>query len=378
MNNSQPYKNTLDVVVVGAGVIGLSIARKLALAGREVIVLERNSNIGKEISSRNSEVIHAGIYYPQNTLKAKLCTRGKAMLYAYCDEKSISYNRCGKLIVASTENQKKTLDKLQNCALANGVEDTQILDEIEARKLEPAIKCSAGLFSPSTGIIDSHQFMLSLQADLENAGGKVVLLTELVGACTKNNQLLLQIKSDGELISIASQCMINCAGLDGSNVAKNINKLDKKHIPETRYARGNYFSYQEKHPFQHLIYPVPEPGGLGIHLTLDLDGKARFGPDVEWVEKPIYLVDAHRRDQFFQAISNYWPNIKRESLKPDYAGIRPKIVGPNDSPGDFMIQGPHTHGISGLINLFGIESPGLTASLAISEYVMEIFSKEIM
>ena len=378
MNNGNPHNSALDVVIIGAGVIGLSIARELALAGREVIVLERNANIGEETSSRNSEVIHAGIYYPQDSLKAQLCTRGKDLLYSYCDEKSISYNRCGKLIVALTEDQKKTLHKLQSHAVKNGVYDTQILDAAEVRELEPSIQCSTGLFSPSTGIIDSHHLMLSLQGDLENAGGRVVTLSEFTQAHLKENKLHLTIKSDETLTSITAQCMINCAGLYGSSVANNIDGLDAKYIPKTRYVRGAYFTYQAKHPFQHLIYPVPEPGGLGIHLTLDLAGKARFGPDVEWIEQLEYTVDAHRGDQFFKSISSYWPNLKREALTPGYAGIRPKIVGPNDPPGDFIIQGPRIHGVNGLVNLFGIESPGLTASLAIAEHVMEIFSKEII
>ena len=378
MNNGKPHNTELDVVIVGAGVIGLSIARELALAGREVIVLERNANIGEETSSRNSEVIHAGIYYPQDSLKAQLCTRGKVLLYSYCDKKSISYNRCGKLIVALTEDQKKTLHKLQSYALKNGVYDTETLDAAEVRKLEPSIQCSAGLFSPSTGIIDSHHLMLSLQSDLENAGGRVVPLSEFTEAHLKGNKLHLKIKSDETPISITAQCMINCAGLYGSSVANNIDGLDAKYIPKTRYARGVYFTYQAKHPFQHLIYPMPEPGGLGIHLTLDLAGKARFGPDVEWIKQLEYTVDAHRGDRFFKSISDYWPNVKREALMPGYAGIRPKIVGPNDPPGDFMIQGPRVHGVNGLVNLFGMESPGLTASLAIAEHVMEIFSKDII
>jgi len=361
--------DTVDVVVIGAGVIGLAVARELALAGREVIVLERNRRIGEETSSRNSEVIHAGIYYPKNSLKAQLCVRGKELLYSYCEEKSIPHRRCGKVIVALAEDQHETLDSIQARALGNGVEDLEMLSGADVSALEPAVQCTSGLLSPSTGIIDGHNLMIALQGDLENAGGSVGILSELIGCSLDGDCFRLRVRSGEDFVDLRARCLINAAGLEASRIAGRITGLEPGHIPKTQYAKGNYFVYQGKHPFRHLVYPVPEPGGLGIHVTLDLSGQARFGPDVEWIEAPEYSVDANRVDRFFDAIKGYWPAVTRDALAPGYAGVRPKLVGPGDPPGDFVVQGPGVHGIPGLVNLFGIESPGLTSCLAIAERV---------
>jgi len=361
--------DTLDAVVIGAGVVGLAVARELALAGREVVVLERNRRIGEETSSRNSEVIHAGIYYEKNSLKAQLCVRGKELLYAYCEEKSIPHRRCGKLIVALASDQRESLDTIRARALINGVDDLQPLSPAQVADLEPAVQCTSGLLSPSTGIVDSHGLMIALRGDLENAGGSLGLVSELIGGSLEGDRFRLQVRTDEDSLEVGARCVINAAGLQASRIAAQINGIDPGHIPQTRFAKGNYFVYQAKHPFRHLVYPVPEPGGLGIHVTLDLSGQARFGPDVEWIEAPEYSVDASRVDRFFNAIKGYWPEVRRDALAPGYAGVRPKLVGPGEPPGDFVIQGPRIHGIPGLVNLFGIESPGLTASLAIAERV---------
>ena len=363
--------DTLDVVVIGGGVVGLAIARTLALTGREVVLLERHSRIGEETSSRNSEVIHAGIYYQTNSLKALLCVSGKELLYSYCEEKSIPYDRCGKVIVALTKDQEETLDIIRTRAIDNGVEDLQPMTGAEVAELEPAVKCIAGLFSPSTGIVDAHSLMVALQGDLENAGGNVAFLSDFIQASFESDRFRLRVATEESTTEVGARCLINAAGLQASRVARRIAALDPRYIPETRFAKGNYFVYQARHPFQHLIYPVPEPGGLGIHVTLDLAGGARFGPDVEWVDEPEYSVSSQHVDRFFDTIKGYWPDVSRDALTPGYVGVRPKIVSPGDPPGDFVIQGPSDHGIPGLVNLFGIESPGLTASLAIAEKVRE-------
>jgi L-2-hydroxyglutarate oxidase LhgO len=361
--------DSLDTVVIGAGVIGLAIARELAIAGHEVIVLEQNSGIGEETSSRNSEVIHAGIYYQKNSLKAQLCVRGKQLLYSYCEDKSIPHHRCGKVILALTEAQQEKLNIIRSRALINGVEDLEILSTVDISNLEPSVQCVSGLFSPSTGIIDSHNLMVALQSDLENAGSSLVFLSEFINGSLENKHFRIKVKSGETSTKVSARYLVNAGGLQASRIAKQIRGLNPKYIPEIQYAKGNYFVYQDKHPFQHLVYPVPEPGGLGIHVTLDLSGQVRFGPDVEWVNRLDYSVDANRADHFFNAIKSYWPEVSREALIPGYAGVRPKLVGPSDPPGDFMVQGPNDHGVPGLVNLFGIESPGLTASLAIAERV---------
>lgn len=360
---------SLDVVVIGAGVVGLAVAREFARAGREVVVLEHNARIGEETSSRSSEVIHAGIYYPTDSLKARFCVRGKDLLYRYCDDRGIPYRRCGKLVLALSADQEFRLTALLDQAEANGVDDLQPLSKTDVAALEPAVRCTAGLLSPSTGILDSHSFMLALHGDLEAAGGRVAVLSEFVGGSIDDDGIRLSVRSDGEDLRLRAQVVVNAAGLRATDVAGLFAGLDSRHVPRTRYAKGTYFVLRQKSPFKHLVYPLPEGAGLGVHVTLDLAGQTRFGPDVEWISAIDYRPDPDRAEAFYTAIRAYWPAIPAGSLAPGYVGIRPKLVGPGEPAGDFVIQGPEQHGAAGLVNLFGIESPGLTASLAIGEEV---------
>ena len=361
-----------DTVIIGAGVIGLAIARALARAGRDVIVLERNARIGEEISARNSEVIHAGIYYPQASLKARLCVRGRNLLYEYCAEKGILHARCGKLIVAIDDEQIETLEALRERALTNGVDDIERLTTREIGQREPAVVCTAGIYSPSTGIVDSHGFMVALRGDIEGAGGSIAMLSEFTHGEITPAGFHLQIEADDERTEIVADAVINCAGLSASSVAHALEGLDGQTIPSTRFAKGNYFVLQGQNPFNGLIYPLPEPGGLGVHVTLDLAGSARFGPDVEWIDQIDYAVDPERAQAFYAAIRSYWPDLPDDSLVPGYSGVRPKLIGPGDPPADFVISGPADHGVPGLVNLFGIESPGLTSALSIAEHVADL------
>jgi L-2-hydroxyglutarate oxidase LhgO len=357
----------IDCVVVGAGVAGLAVARALALAGREVLVLEAANAIGTGTSSRNSEVIHAGIYYPEGSLKARLCVQGRAMLYDYCVERGIQHRRCGKLIVATSTAQLGQLELIATKAQRNGVTDLQLLNQHEAHQLEPALLCEAALLSPSTGIVDSHALMLNLQGDLENAAGDVVLNSPVAQAQQSQGAIEL-ITNDGT--HLRTKVLVNAAGLQAPALARKFNGLATQHVPRAFFAKGNYFTLAGRAPFSHLIYPVPEAAGLGVHLTLDLGGQAKFGPDVQWVESADDLtVDPARGKAFYAEVRKYWPQLQSGALLPGYAGIRPKISGPNDPAADFLIQGPAVHGVPGLINLFGIESPGLTASLAIGSQV---------
>lgn len=362
--------NQVDCVVIGAGVVGLAVARALALQGREVIVLEAENAIGTGTSSRNSEVIHAGIYYPQGSLKARLCVEGKNLLYAFCTERGIGYDRCGKLIVATSEAQISELKGIQAKAAANGVHDLILLTRQEAQALEPQIECAAALHSPSTGIVDSHALMLALQGDLENAGGFVVLNTALDHAeCVK--YAINLIAKDGT--ELQANVVVNAAGLHAQVLAQRFSGLDSSFVPPSYFAKGNYFTLAGRSPFKRLIYPVPEAAGLGVHLTIDLGGQAKFGPDVQWVDSPDDLVvNATRGDAFYAEIRKYWPALQTGALSSGYAGIRPKIQAPHAPTSDFLIQGPAVHGVSGLVNLFGIESPGLTSSLAIANYVVRL------
>lgn len=361
----------VDCVVIGAGVIGLAIARRLAQAGREVIVLEAAEGIGTITSSRNSEVIHAGIYYPAGSLMARMCVSGKRMLYEYCREHGVPHRNCGKLIVATTAKETEKLQSIRAHAEANGVLDMETLSGEAARALEPALNCDAALLSPSTGIVDSHAYMLALRGDAEDAGAAFAFHTPLLAAKAVGGGI--ELDAGGETpMNFACDLLINAAGLFAPAVARGIDGMPIDLIPHAYLAKGNYFSCSARAPFSHLIYPVPEPGGLGVHLTLDMAGQARFGPDVEWVNHIDYAVDPARAERFYPAIRRYWPTLPDGALMPSYSGMRPKIVPPAVASQDFLIQGPKDHGVAGLINLFGIESPGLTSSLAIADHVGEL------
>jgi L-2-hydroxyglutarate oxidase LhgO len=367
LSTAEPV-DVVDVVVIGAGVVGLAVARALALAGREVWVLESEGSIGSGISARNSEVIHAGIYYPQGSLKARLCVQGKQMLYGYCAERGVAHRRFGKLLVATSLAQMGELQQVQARALANGVDDLQLLSTAEAIALEPALHCHGALLSPSTGIVDSHGLMLALQGDLENAGSHVVVNTAVERVALSPTGRHEVLTHDGTCL--AAHAVVNAAGLSALALARCFEGLAAHHVPQEFFAKGNYFSLAGRAPFQRLIYPLPEPGGLGVHLTLDLGGQAKFGPDVQWVDDATdYAVDPARGAAFYAEVRKYWPGLPDDALQASYAGIRPKISGPGEAAADFCVQGPQTHGVPGLVNLFGIESPGLTSALALGEMV---------
>ena len=360
----------VECVVIGAGVVGLAVARALALQGREVMVLEAAHAIGTGTSSRNSEVIHAGIYYPQGSLKASLCVKGKAMLYDYCAARGIGHSRCGKLIVATTAEQVAQLQGIVKKAAANGVHDLVLISRKEALAMEPRLQCVAAVHSPGTGIVDSHALMLALQGDLENVGGLVVLNSPIAHARCALDAITL-IAEDGT--ELQAQQIVNAAGLQAQPLARRFAGFDSEHVPPSYYAKGNYFTLAGRSPFSRLIYPVPEAAGLGVHLTIDLGGQAKFGPDVQWVESADDLVvDPARGDAFYAEVRKYWPELQDGALIPSYAGMRPKIQAPHEAAKDFLIQGPALHGVPGLVNLFGIESPGLTSSLAIGEHVAQL------
>jgi L-2-hydroxyglutarate oxidase LhgO len=361
----------VDCVVIGAGVVGLAIARTLAMRGREVVVLEAEATIGTGTSSRNSEVIHAGLYYPPGSAKARLCVAGKHLLYGYCETRGVGYRRCGKLIVAADREQVSTLEKIEVTARSNRVDDLRWLTSAQARALEPALSCEAALLSPSTGIIDSHGFMLALQGDLEAAGGTVVCRAPVRRGHCGGDRIHVEAGSD-ELIELAARVVVNSAGLQAQEVARRIEGIPPESIPPPIYAKGSYFVLQGRAPFRHLIYPVPDIGGLGVHLTLDLAGRARFGPDVEWVEKLDYAVDPARAQRFYSLVRRYWPGLPDHALHPGYAGIRPKLSREGTTSADFLFQGAEVHGVRGLVNLYGMESPGLTSALAIGEHVADI------
>lgn len=358
----------VDAVVIGAGVVGLAVARALALRGLETVVLESERGIGTGTSSRNSEVIHAGLYYPPGSLKAELCVRGKQLLYAFCDSHQVPYRRCGKFIVASAPAQCETLQALLQRGQANGVEALRMLGPAQARAAEPALACVAALESGSTGIVDSHALMLALQGDLEAAGGMLALGAPVLAGGPLAGGLRLEVGGE-QAMTLQAGVVVNAAGLHAPALARRIEGLAPASLPQAYYAKGSYFSLPGRAPFSRLIYPVPEPGGLGVHLTLDLGGQARFGPDVQWVDTLDYSVDPARARAFYSAIRSYWPGLPDGALQPGYAGIRPKISGPGEPAADFVIQDASVHGLPGLVNLFGIESPGLTAALAIAEHV---------
>jgi L-2-hydroxyglutarate oxidase LhgO len=362
--------DSVECVVIGAGVVGLAVARALARAGREVVVLEAEDAIGTHTSSRNSEVIHAGIYYPRGSLKARACLRGRQLLYEYCAAHGVPHRRCGKLIVATGDEQAGELEAIHAKAHANGATDVVAIARSEALALEPELACVAALHSPSTGIVDSHALMLAYLGDAEDAGAMLALKSPLArGAVRADGAIVLEV-GGAEPSTIAARWVVNSAGLTAPSVARAIEGYPAARAPKELYAKGNYYSLAQRSPFSRLVYPVPEPGGLGVHLTLDLAGQARFGPDVEWVERIDYRVDPRRADRFYAAIRRYWPALPDGALAPGYAGIRPKTSGPGEPASDFEIQGPREHGVPGLVHLFGIESPGLTASLALAEEVL--------
>lgn len=360
--------DTVDCIVVGAGVVGLAVARAIALTGREVLVLEGTDAIGTGTSSRNSEVIHAGIYYPAGSLMARFCVAGKQMLYRFAAERGVPHVNCGKLIVATSEEEAGKLASIQARAAANGVPDLRMISGDEARAMEPALRCTAALVSPSTGIVDSHGYMLALQGDAEHAGAFFAFHSPVIGGEVTDEGIVLRTAD----MEVRAHLVINSAGLHAPDLARGIAGMPAEHVPTPYYAKGNYFSLTGKNPFSRLIYPVPVPGGLGTHLTVDMGGQARFGPDVEWVESLDYEVDPRRGDLFYESIRRWWPELRDGALSAGYSGIRPKIVPPSVAVQDFLIQGPAVHGVKGLINLFGIESPGLTASLAIGDHVREM------
>lgn len=358
----------VDCVVIGAGVVGLACARSLAAAGREVVVLERETAFGTGISSRNSEVIHAGLYYSTGSLKARLCVAGREMLYRWCEARGVTHQRCGKLVVATRPEQMDALVALRDKAEANGVCDLQLLDAERVQALEPALKAYAALLSPSTGIVDSHGLMLSLLGEAEAHGAMLALGSPVVSGRATGDGVVLQVGGESPT-ELRANWVVNAAGLDAVALSRDIAGPAVEALPEAWFARGVYFTLVGKVPFSHLIYPLPEPGGLGVHLTLDLGGQAKFGPDVEWIDAPDYTVDTARVMRFAEGIRRWWPSLDADRLTPGYAGVRPKIVGPGRADADFRIDGPDVHGAPGLIHLFGIESPGLTASLAIGELV---------
>ena len=364
---------SVDCVVIGAGVIGLATARELALRGREVVVLEADQTIGAGASSRNSEVIHAGIYYPAGSLKARLGLAGRHALYAYCAQRAIPHRRLGKLIVATTDNDVPELDALIARGHANGVDDLKRIGGADARRMEPALRCVGAILSPSSGIVDSHALMLSLEGEAEDRGAVVAFMSPVTGGRVEEDRIVLAI-GGRETCRLGCRTVVNSAGVGAQDVARRLSGVPQGSIPRLRMVKGNYFALGARAPFDRLIYPMPTASTLGIHLTLDLTGRARFGPDSEWTEELGYHVAPDRAQAFYTAIRQYWPGIADGSLHPDYAGIRTVLHGPGEPAGDFVIQGPRQHGIAGLVNLFGIDSPGLTASLAIARAVADTVS----
>lgn len=361
--------NRIDAVVVGAGVVGLAIARALAMAGKSVVVLEREARFGTATSARNSEVIHAGIHYPHGGLKERLCIRGKHLLYEFCASRHVPHRRCGKLTFAGDESERPRLEAIAAHARASDADDALAwLEEPEVTAIEPAVRCAAALLSPSSGIVDSHAYMLALLAEAEDHGA--LLACHAAAERIERRGARWRVHAGDTVLD--ADLVVNAAGLGAQALARRIDALDPAHIPPLHLAKGSYFTYSGKVPFTRLIYPVPIKGGLGVHLTLDIAGQARFGPDVEWIDTIDYTVDPARKKAFLAAARRFWPDIDAERLVPGYSGVRPKLTGRSEPDADFLIQGPQAHGLPGLVNLFGIESPGLTSSLAIAEHVAQL------
>lgn len=359
---------TAEAVVVGAGVVGLAVARRLALGGLEVVVLEKEGAIGTETSSRNSEVIHAGIYYPKGSLKARCCIAGKWWLYRYCEAKGVPYRRCGKLIVATSDEQNATLDRIKANAEALGMPDLERWPAERAVALEPALRCTGALWSPTTGIVDSHALMLAYRGDAEERGAMIAFHAPLERGSVVDGGLELEV-GGAEPMRLRTRYLVNSAGLHAPALARRIEGLDPALVPRGWLCKGNYYTLSGRSPFSRLIYPVPEAAGLGVHVTIDLGGQCRFGPDVEWIERIDYDVDPRRAERFYAEVRKYWPDLPDGALEPGYAGIRPKLAPEGAPAADFLVQGPAEHGVPGLVNLLGIESPGLTASWPLAELV---------
>lgn len=358
----------MQVLVIGAGVVGLAAARAAALKGHEVIVAEAENAIGTGVSSRNSEVIHAGMYYPTGSLRAKHCVAGRRMLYDLCASHGVAHKKCGKLIVATSDDETKKVEQIAAQGKINDVEGLTMLTAAEAKALEPALVCTAALLSPETGIVSAHDYMLALRGDLEDAGGVIAFNTPVTGAARKDGQWLVSF-GGSEAAEMAFDAVINCGGLSAQKIAHAMPDYPAARVPKRVLAKGNYFTYAGKPAFTRLIYPTPVTGGLGVHVTLDLAGRMRFGPDVEWIEEEFYPVDPTRADAFYERIRTYWPALKDGALAPDYSGIRPKLTGPGEPAADFLIDTPAEHGLPGLVQMFGIESPGLTSSLSLAAFV---------
>ena len=371
---TEPVTESIDCAVIGAGVVGLAVARALALAGREVIVLESEGIIGSGTSSRNSEVIHAGIYYPKGSLRARACVEGRDWLYEYCAERGIPHRRCGKLIVATDDGQLEALEGIRQRALANGVGDIRAMRANEAIAMEPELYCVAALLSPSTGIIDSHALMLAYQGDAEDRGAMIAFHSPVARGAVGGDGIQLDV-GGAEPMRLQCRSVVNSAGLFAPDLASRLSGFPAAKVPKAHLAKGNYYLLQGKSPFTRLIYPIPRDGGLGVHSSVDLGGQTRFGPDVEWIESIDYSVDPRRCEGFYEVVRRYWPALPDDSLVPGYAGIRPKIHGPGEPQPDFMVQGPRDHGVPGLVNLFGIESPGLTCSKPLADMVVRLLAE---
>ncbi|MEW5962787.1 MAG: NAD(P)/FAD-dependent oxidoreductase [Pseudomonadota bacterium] len=366
----------IETIVVGAGVVGLAAASALAHRGQHVLVLERNRRVGAETSSRNSEVVHAGLYYPPGSLRAKLCVEGKARLYSFATENAVAVNRCGKLLVATADDEIARLDAIAATAAANGVDDLARLSPAEARALEPEIVCVAAILSPSTGVIDSHGLMAALEGHVTSRGGEVVLSTAVERIARRDDgAFVLDVVSGGVPATISARRLVLAAGLGGSVLGRTLQYRDGYIVPATYPAKGHYFTLTGRAPFRHLVYPVPSGAWLGVHLTLDVAGQAKFGPDIDWVETIDYAFDDRdgcRRATFEREIRRWWPGLPDDALAPGYTGIRPKLYRPGEQVQDFAIHSTEQHGVAGLVALYGIESPGLTASLAIGEHVARL------